>query len=162
MVIITITPLVFQAVIYTLSLSLYKGAFFRLVRGWKNNNRERTIIGRGTPERQGGRPLLPTSGKTVPRVSRGEENNNREEKKIQDVIFWYDIQFSLRQKMEEENNPWDKLLKDLMAFEILENRLRSCKACFCVGIDADGRPFRIIHGDQSLLDVERSDDPKAT
>lgn len=116
-----------------------------MVREWKINNRERTIIGRGTPERQGGRPLLPSS-----------------EKKCENVIFWYDIQFSLRQKMEEENNPWEKLLKDLMAFEILENRLRSCKACFCVGIDADGRPFRIIHGDQSLLDVERSDDPKVT
>lgn len=116
-----------------------------MVRGWKINTRERTIIGRGTPERQGGRPLLPSS-----------------EKKYENVIFWYDIQFSLRQKMEEENNPWEKLLKDLMAFEILENRLRSCKACFCVGIDADGRPFRIIHGDQSLLDVEQSDDPKVT
>ena len=51
-----------------------------------------------------------------------------------------------------------------MALEILENRLRSCKACYCVGIDADGTPFRVIHGDQSLLDVEehRDDDPKVT
>jgi hypothetical protein len=68
--------------------------------------------------------------------------------------------------MEEENNPWEKLLKDLMAFEILENRLRSCKACFCVGIDADGKPFRVVHGNQAelaeLLDVEQSDDPKVT
>ena len=94
------------------------------------------------------------------KVSRGEDFNPREEKNPRSSFFWDDIRFSLCQKMENSNNPWDKLFKDLMALEILENRLRSCKACYCVGIDADGTPFRVIHGDQSLLDVEQSDDPK--
>lgn len=98
------------------------------------------------------------------KVSRGEDFNPREEKKFQKFIFWDDIRFSLCQKMENEKSAWGKLFSDLMAFEILENRLKCCKACYCVGIDADGTPFRVIHGDQSLLDVEehRDDDPKVT
>lgn len=71
--------------------------------------------------------------------------------------------------MENSNkDPWGKLFKDLMSFDILENRLKCCKACFCVGIDEDGTPFRVIHGNQAelaeLLDVEehRDDDPKVT
>ena len=98
------------------------------------------------------------------KVSRGEDFNPREEKNPRSSFFGTISDFLCAQKMENSNNPWDKLFKDLMALEILENRLRSCKACYCVGIDADGTPFRVIHGDQSLLDVEehRDDDPKVT
>lgn len=63
MVIITITPLVFQAVIYTLSLSLYRGHFSVLGKRANNNREKNEIIGRGTPERQGDGPPFPTSGK---------------------------------------------------------------------------------------------------
>lgn len=97
------------------------------------------------------------------RAARGETTPPVERKKIVRSSFFGMISdFLCAQKMAEEKDPWRKLFNDLMAFEILENRLKCCKACYCVGIDADGKPFKIIHGDQSLLDVERSDDPKVT
>ena len=88
-------------------------------------------------------------------------------KKIPEVHFLgrYPV-FFVAKKMENEKDPWGKLFSDLMAFEILENRLKCCKACYCVGIDTDGTPFRVIHGNQAelaeLLDVEQRDDPKVT
>lgn len=98
------------------------------------------------------------------KVSRGEDFNPREEKNPRSSFFGTISDFLCGQKMENEKSPWGKLFSDLMAFEILENRLKCCKACYCVGIDADGTPFKVIHGDQSLLDVEehRDDDPKVT
>ena len=98
------------------------------------------------------------------KVSRGEDFNPREEKNPRSSFFGTISDFLCGQKMENEKDPWGKLFNDLMAFEILENRLKCCKACYCVGIDADGIPFKVIHGDQSLLDVEehRDDDPKVT